>query len=74
VLLIQKNGGEKACIQETLKLQEMAVIRMNPLPLLLLPLPSPLLLKPLLALLFLDAPQGGGLSGFLFLIGKGGWG
>jgi hypothetical protein len=44
---------------------------MPPLPLLLSTLPPLLLLKPLLALLFLDAPQGGGLSGFPFPIGKG---
>jgi hypothetical protein len=38
----------------------MAVIRMPPLPLLLPTLPPLLLLKLLLALSFLDAPQGGG--------------
>jgi hypothetical protein len=45
---------------------------MNPLPLLLPPLPPLLLLKPLLALLFFDAPQRGGLSDFPFPISKGG--
>jgi hypothetical protein len=69
-----EKGGGNACIQGTLELQEMAVDRMNPLPLPLPPLPPLLLLKPLLALLFLDASQRGGLSGFPFPIGKGGWG
>ncbi len=64
---------DSAGILETFELQEIAAVIMPPLPLLLLPLPSPLLLKPLLALLFSDAPQGGGLSGFLFPISKGQW-
>jgi hypothetical protein len=51
-----EKGGENTCIQGTLELQEMAAIRMPPLSLLLLPLPPLLLLKLLLALLFLDAP------------------
>jgi hypothetical protein len=62
------------CIQGTLDLQEKAVVRIYPLPLLLLPLPPPLLLKLLLPWLLLDAPQGGVFLGFLFSIGKGGQG
>ena len=62
---------DSAGILGTFELQEIAAVIMTPIPLLLPPLPPPLLLKPLLALLFLDAPQGGGLSGFLFPISKG---
>jgi hypothetical protein len=64
---------DSAGILGTFQLQEIAAVIMTPLPLPLPPLPPPLLLKPLLASLFSDAPQGGGLSDFLFPIGKGRW-
>jgi hypothetical protein len=60
----EKRGRKCLHAQGTLELQEMAAVGMSPLPLPLPPLTPPLLLKPLLALLFLDAPWEGGLSGF----------